>query len=269
MPEPPPPSLPLPPRTRQVAELVNENCEAAAIWHVDGKLPDHTDKSNAVIAADQALFLVNGKYVPTLKFKANVWTRLRILFASVHCERPSDSSKTPALTSARFLLRRLQTRCTSSSRTSARRNSSQRMASTCTTRAWLYILPIDTISTRPNHASQSGAGPVRPSIFGAGHDRSSTPSLGSAIVRISSSSSPTDRACLVPSPRVALSVPTCRRCTEPDPNKYPNPTLLDGLLYNQNDNDVSDNSVTDVVCNAADAIPHVRSRAPGRRAVRL
>ncbi|EOD37432.1 hypothetical protein EMIHUDRAFT_454914 [Emiliania huxleyi CCMP1516] len=37
---------------------------------------------------------------------------------------------------------------------------------------------------------------------------------------------------------------------------YPNPTLLDGLLYNQNDEDVKHNKVTNVVCNAADAIPH-------------
>ena len=61
---------------------------------------------------------------------------------------------------------------------------------------------------------------------------------------------------MVPSPRLALSVPICRRCTEPDQN----PNLLDALLYNQNDPQVKNNNVTDVVCNAADAIPHVRSR---------
>jgi FtsP/CotA-like multicopper oxidase with cupredoxin domain len=159
----------------EVAELVKKNCEAAAIWNVDGDLPEHTDKSNAVIAADEALFLVNGVYVPTLEFKANVWTRLRILFASI-----TDQMYIvfPEFCEAQLLAK---------------------------DGVYLHDAPR----------------PVKYAFLGLGN-------------------------------RADLLI----KCTEPDPNKYPNPNLLDGLLYNQNDNDVSDNSVTDVVCNAADAIPH-------------
>ncbi|EOD38990.1 hypothetical protein EMIHUDRAFT_466723 [Emiliania huxleyi CCMP1516] len=159
----------------EVAELVKKNCEAAAIWHVDGKLPDHTDKSNAVIAADEALFLVNGEYVPTLKFKANVWTRLRILFASI-----TDQMYIvfPEFCEAQLLAK---------------------------DGVYLHDAPR----------------PVKYAFLGLGN-------------------------------RADLLI----KCTEPDPNKYPNPTLLDGLLYNQNDEDVKHNKVTNVVCNAADAIPH-------------
>ena len=140
------------------------------------------------------------------------------------------------------------------------------MASTCTTRACsTFCQPTQLALAGPLTTQARVALGLRSNTFASasctGHDRSSTPSLGSATVRISSSSSPTDRACLVPSPRVALSVPVCRRCTEPlnyDPNK--DEIILDGLLYNQNDNNVKNNNVTDVVCNAADAIPHVRSR---------
>ena len=151
--------LPPSPPTRQVAELVKENCEAAAIWNVDGELPEHTDESNAVIPADEALFLVNGEYVPTLQFKANVWTRLRILFASVHCERPSDSSKTPCVDqrpiSAAQITDQMYIVFPEFCEAQLLAKDGVYLHDACV----LYIQPIDTISTRPNHASQSGAGP--------------------------------------------------------------------------------------------------------------
>mmetsp|Transcript_46822 Transcript_46822/g.147164 ORF Transcript_46822/g.147164 Transcript_46822/m.147164 type:complete len:833 (-) Transcript_46822:391-2889(-) len=167
----------------QVAELVKKNCEAAAIWYVDGTLPDHTDESNAVIAADQALFLVNGEYVPTLEFKANVWTRLRILFASI-----TDQMYIvfPEFCEAQLLAK---------------------------DGVYLHDAPR----------------PVKYAFLGLGN-------------------------------RADLLI----KCTEP--SNYKDEIILDGLLYNQNDNNVKNSNVTDVVCNAADAIPHAdRSDAGGVR----
>ena len=61
----------------QLADLVETQCNNAAIWDTLGDLPTHTNK-HAVISADRAVFLTNGEYIPDVVFKSGVWTRVSL-----------------------------------------------------------------------------------------------------------------------------------------------------------------------------------------------
>lgn len=154
----------------QLAYLVHLHCNNAAIWNTDGAMPTHTMPADAVISSDKAIFLVNGEYVPDVVFKAGVWTRVRVLFASI-----TDQMYLmfPAFCQASLLAK---------------------------DGVYLHEAPR----------------PVEYAFFGLGN-------------------------------RADFLV----KCTETPDGE---PHLLDALLYNQNDDQISNDDTTDVLCKAAEAL---------------